>query len=309
MDEHEPTIADRRRELFTLPPEDFTAARNGMVRELRRSGAKEQAAALGELRRPTLAAWAVNQAVRADAEGYRALREAGRTLHRALRRAMSGVRGADVAGATRSRREHVRQMTERAAASLSEAGHDPAGHREEMAATFEAASADEELGEQVGAGELTRPLAAPSGFGQMSPLELASPPSETPADPGAADADVATADAITAEAAAAEAAAADADRRRQVEAARQRAEEAAEVADDLRRDAEASAERADHAEQQAREADAEAERALRAAEQSRRHAEELRRRAERRAQEAEDAAAVAERRAEELRAGASRQGL
>ncbi len=51
-------------ELYGLDPNDFVAARNDLVRRLRKAGERAVAAEVAKLRRPTPAAWAVNQLVR-----------------------------------------------------------------------------------------------------------------------------------------------------------------------------------------------------------------------------------------------------
>lgn len=273
---------DRRDELFTLPVEKFTTAREELARELRAAGAKQEAALVGRLRRPTLAAWAVNQAVRSDPDAYRRLRDAGRTLHQALRRAMSGVGDADVGAASRARRQQVRQLTDQAAAQLSGAGHDPSGHLDAIAATFEAASADEGAGEEIGAAQLSRPHAAPSGFGELSPLAVAPAPDEPEEAPQAREPDRRAEQAVA--------------------LAQQRAEEASAAAHRARVEADAAASRAEDAEARAHEAEAEVERMQRAATQAREEAAEHRRTAERREQRADEVQAVADRRTAELRA-------
>ena len=48
------------RELYVLPPVDFVAARNELVRQARAAGSREIAERLQRLRRPTRSAWLVN---------------------------------------------------------------------------------------------------------------------------------------------------------------------------------------------------------------------------------------------------------
>src|SRR6266542_6806987 len=52
------------RELYGLPPEEFVAARDQRAAQARSEGDRESSRRIRELRRPTLAAWAVNQLVR-----------------------------------------------------------------------------------------------------------------------------------------------------------------------------------------------------------------------------------------------------
>jgi hypothetical protein len=53
-------LDDIVRELYVLPPTDFIAARNELVRKARAAGSREIAERLQQLRRPTRSAWLVN---------------------------------------------------------------------------------------------------------------------------------------------------------------------------------------------------------------------------------------------------------
>jgi hypothetical protein len=63
--------------LFALPPEEFTAARDRLARELSDGGNKEAAKEVKGLKRPTVAAWAVNQTVRGHPDALERLTKAG----------------------------------------------------------------------------------------------------------------------------------------------------------------------------------------------------------------------------------------
>jgi hypothetical protein len=55
------------RGLYVLPPPDFVAARNELVRRARAAGSREVAERLLQLRRPTRSAWLVNLLARDSA--------------------------------------------------------------------------------------------------------------------------------------------------------------------------------------------------------------------------------------------------
>src|SRR5947207_15901983 len=63
--------------LYGLSPEEFTAARDGLAKELKAAGDQSGATSVKALRRPTVAAWAVNQVVRREPKGADGLLEAG----------------------------------------------------------------------------------------------------------------------------------------------------------------------------------------------------------------------------------------
>lgn len=275
----DPPTVDDAEQLFDLPASDFVAARDDLVRRLKADGDRDEADRVKGMRRPTLAAWAVNQVVRQRPDEYAQLVEAGRVLQQAMRKAMSGVSDSGIRAATATRRDMVEALTERAADILADSGARPDSHLDDVAATFEAASADPEAAEQVGEGCLSAPVAATADFGAgLAPLAV----SETAPATGDQDDD----EGIDPEVAEQRRAA-----MRTLEAANSRAEKSAAAASGARDEATAATEQATRARTAATEA-------RRAAEQAEADAAELEAAAERAEQQAEDAALTAERDAE-----------
>ena len=64
-------------ELYGLAPEEFVAARNQLAKAVPDRGDEAAAAAIGALRKPTIAAWLANQLVRADPDGLSCVDRAG----------------------------------------------------------------------------------------------------------------------------------------------------------------------------------------------------------------------------------------
>ena len=147
---------DASDDLFGLPPAEFTAARDALAKELRAAGDKEAAAIVKALRRPSAAAWAVNQIARSSPELIDAVVEAGDAVARAQRELVAGGERDELRVTTARRREAVLAAT-RAAVEL--AGPT---QRDAIAATFEAAAAG--AAEEVRAGRLTRELTPGSSF-------------------------------------------------------------------------------------------------------------------------------------------------
>ena len=56
-------------ELYGLPLDEFVPARNALARELKGAGEPAEAAEVAALRKPSVAAWAVNQLVRTQRRG------------------------------------------------------------------------------------------------------------------------------------------------------------------------------------------------------------------------------------------------
>jgi hypothetical protein len=150
--------------LYAGPPEEFVAARTALAKELRAAGDKEAADEVTGLRRPTLAAWALNQAGRRDPKGMDSFVAAAETLREAQDRALAGDRTGDLRNAVAERREAAARVVRAAAEAMRDAGRDPDPHLPAMAATVDAAAADPEVGELLRQGRLGSEH-APVGFG------------------------------------------------------------------------------------------------------------------------------------------------
>ena len=160
-----PDIGD---ELYALPPQSFTAARNTRVAEARNSGDREAAERLAALKRPTVSAWLVNLVALRRPAAVAELIAVGESI-----RAAQGTLtpGRQAAAALRDlstqRRQAIDAVLADVRALAAEAG-DPAPdtqHLAEAESTFAAAMADEESARLVRSGRLLKPLSY-SGFGQ-----------------------------------------------------------------------------------------------------------------------------------------------
>ena len=160
-------VADDIDDLYALPPEEFTAARDALAKELRAGGDKDTAAAVKKLARPTVAAWALNQLPRRHPDAVTALLDAGAELRRAQRRALSGIKDAGMSRASALRREAVMDAARLAAGILEDAGKSPQTVEREISDALEAASADPETGEQLQEGRFAKP---PQPSGELDPM-------------------------------------------------------------------------------------------------------------------------------------------
>ena len=145
-------------DLYALPPEEFTAARDAEVRAARKAGEREQAKALAALRRPTVSAHVVNALARAEPALLEQLLELGRQLAQA----QAGGQGEALRSLGEQRRALVEAVADRAAAAADRAL--PPAVRAEVVATLEAALGDPASGAAVRTGRLVRPLSY-AGFG------------------------------------------------------------------------------------------------------------------------------------------------
>jgi hypothetical protein len=161
--------SEQVRDLYALPPEEFTAARDRLAGELKDAGEASKAAAVKKLRKPSIVAWAVNAAARDRPEDVEALRAAGQALRRAQRKALSGGGGEDLRRATDERRALIHSLADAGVAAIGTRG---SAHRDAIAATLDAASVDDELGERLQAGILEREARPTAGFGAIEGFEV-----------------------------------------------------------------------------------------------------------------------------------------
>jgi hypothetical protein len=172
------TVAEVADELYTLPPAEFTAARDERARQVRAGGQRDEAAAIRKLARPTASAWLVNQLVRAAPDQLDRLAEVGEALGEA-QRTLAGDRLRELSG---ERRQIISELLPRAAEIAGQAGQ-PASQvvLGEVRATLEAALADPGARAAVQSGRLTKALTY-AGIGEVdlaAALALPAEPGQT----------------------------------------------------------------------------------------------------------------------------------
>lgn len=147
-------------DLYGLPRERFIPERKSLAKELRDSGRRDEAEHVGGLRKPSLAAWGVNQLVRTQARDISALFSAGDSARRAQAALLAGRGdGAALREALDEERAAVERLTRTARGLLSSEGHElsPA-MLERIADTLHAAALETEARDQVKDGCLDREL-------------------------------------------------------------------------------------------------------------------------------------------------------
>jgi hypothetical protein len=171
-------------ELYGLPLDRFVAERTALAKELRKSGDREQAEAIASLRKPSLAAWAVNQLVRTQRRDITELFKAGDAARRAQAALLSGRgKGPALRQALDRERAAVEKLTRAARGLLSSEGHELSPAMvERVSDTLHAAALEEEAGAQVKDGCLDRELRH-VGLGGAGPSDLPAPRS-SPTKPG-----------------------------------------------------------------------------------------------------------------------------
>jgi len=143
-------IAD---ELYALPLEEFTPARDAKAKELKAE--KELAAAVKKLKKPSVAAWVVNLFVRREAEQVEQVIAVGA----ALREAQEGMDGAELRALTRQRRQLTSAVTDQARTLAREEGLKVTQSvADQVEATLTAAMLDPACAQAVRSGLLTAAL-------------------------------------------------------------------------------------------------------------------------------------------------------
>ena len=172
-------------DLYATPPASFTTARNDLAQRLKQAGQVDAAARVKQLRKPTVALWAVNQLARRHPDEVRALLDAGDRLRVAQQAALRGE-SQELREATAEERKLLRGLTQRGEELLHASGHSADTRR--IAATLQAAAVDQTARQLLEQGRLSEELEA-TGFGAFAGMEIPSeskPEEKTPKAPSPA---------------------------------------------------------------------------------------------------------------------------
>lgn len=141
-------------ELLATPPAAFTAARDARAKAERD---RELARGIAALRRPTVAAWAVDALARERADAVASMLD----LAASLRDAQDDLDGPELRALSTQRRQLVARLTADAVAVAEAAGvRVSAAAREDVERTLTAAMLDADAGQAVASGRLVRALEA-----------------------------------------------------------------------------------------------------------------------------------------------------
>lgn len=151
-------------DLYALPLEEFTAARNELVKTLEADGRAEEAARVKKLKKPPVSAWAVNQLARDDPDGIARLLD----LVDRLKEARSA---ADIHTLGARRRELVAKLARRAGELAEKAGHAASPATLQRVTQTLQAGAEEDERELLQRGALPGDL-EPAGFDALGDFSL-----------------------------------------------------------------------------------------------------------------------------------------
>jgi hypothetical protein len=171
-------VAAAVEELYGADPDAFTARRGELAAAARDAGDRAAAKAIGALRRPTRAAWVVNQLTRADPSAPGKLAE----LAAALRAAQQARHGPRLRELSAARGSLVDALTAQALA-LAGVTEPPPSLRLEVTQTLTAVIADPAVAADFATGTLTHAVQW-SGFG-LPPADTGPEAEDTDEAPGA----------------------------------------------------------------------------------------------------------------------------
>jgi hypothetical protein len=147
-------------DLYGVALDRFVPERTEFAKALRKEGRREDAAEVAALRKPSVAAWAVNQLIRTQGRSVKDLFGAGDALRRAHEQAASGRGDAQaLRKATQDERAAVDTLMEAARGLLTSDGHELSPTViDRVAETLRAAALDPDARSQVSGGRLEREL-------------------------------------------------------------------------------------------------------------------------------------------------------
>lgn len=153
--------------LYGLPLEEFVAERDALAKSLRADKRREDADAVKALRKPSVAAWAVNQALRTQPDEQAALLEAGDALRAAQDDLLEGRGDAATArAATETERQAVGRLVTAARGLARDKGFLNDAVLDRVRETLHAAATDEEARAEVQAARVSRER-RPAAFGGL----------------------------------------------------------------------------------------------------------------------------------------------
>jgi hypothetical protein len=161
-------------ELYAAAPEDFVAVRARLAKALKADGRGEDAAGLAKVRKPPLAAWALNQLARRNRRDVDLLLDSGNRLREAQAGVLGGAERDSLARAAAAQREAVERLTREAEGLLAERGSVSPGVVVQIADSLRAAAVSPEGRELLARGRFTGPLES-EGFDLVGRLAAPAP--------------------------------------------------------------------------------------------------------------------------------------
>ena len=156
--------------LYALPLEEFTAERDALAKRLRKDGDRESADAVKGLKKPSVAAWAINQVRRDRPDDVRRLLEVTDELHRVYAGIAAAGARERLGEAAAMQRELIGSLARCALELLDAAGHGASDATlAKVADTLRAAALDEDIRAEIADGRVVRERRA-AGLGPLASM-------------------------------------------------------------------------------------------------------------------------------------------
>jgi hypothetical protein len=149
------TLDEALDHLYGVDAEAFVPERKRLARELKDAGDGEASAAIAKARKPTVAAWALNQLARRQRRDVDLLLDAGHRLRQAQEGVVGGADRAAFEQAQKTEREALQRLTKLASELL---GGASAQALSQISGTLRAAAVSEEGRELLARGRFVTPL-------------------------------------------------------------------------------------------------------------------------------------------------------
>jgi hypothetical protein len=163
------TLDEALDELYGVEPDAFVAERKRLARELKEAGDAAAADTVAKTRKPTVAAWALNQLARRQRRDVDLLLDAGHRLRQAQEGVVGGADRAAFEQAQKTEREALRRLTQQASEMLGGASSQALS---QIGSTLRTAAVSEDGRELLARGRFTTPLES-EGFDVFGSLPAA----------------------------------------------------------------------------------------------------------------------------------------
>ena len=153
--------------LYSLPLAEFTPERDELAKRLRKDGDADAANAVKALKKPSVAAWAVNQVQRDRPDEVRELIDVTEELHRVYKKLSAAGARERLEEAAEMQRKLIQSLARCASQLLEAGGHAPSDATlQKVADTLRAAALDADVREQLAHGRVVKEQRA-AGFGPV----------------------------------------------------------------------------------------------------------------------------------------------
>ncbi len=166
--------------LYAASPEEFVSTRAGLAKRLRGAGRPDDAAAIAAVRKPPLAAWALNQLSRRNRREVDLLLDAGHRLRDAQAAVLRGAKRDVFERAKSDETKALARLLDEAAKLLDDRGTASANVLGQIRESLEAAAVSDDGRTLLARGQFTGPISR-SGFDLVGELAAGAPRAPRPA--------------------------------------------------------------------------------------------------------------------------------